>query len=542
MASSRPCDHRPIPDDPSRPEGPATRHQVWARWRVPRQDGPLRRSTTDRMAGGVAGGLSARFGIDANVIRLLFAVLSIGDGSGFALYVLAWLVMTRQGESAPIGRRALADRRTVALGLALATILGCLLLALVAVGLGFAANLIWPVSLGAAGLVVVWRAASADERAFLDQLVEQAPVLGLPDHRTRRALAGRVVVGVVLVAAGLGGLVATRHPTGATLEAMASAAVVVVGFLVVFGPWWLALARDLAVERRQRVRTEERADMAAAVHDSVLQTLALIQRSSADPAEVTRLARAQERELRAWLFGARPPGSFGASDVATLAAGVALIERDVEESHRVAVESVVVGDCELTDELRALLAAGRARRPSTPPPGRAPPRSRCSPRSSRAGCRCSCATGARDSIPTPSVRTTGASPIRSGPGWPATAGRPHPQRPGAGHGGGAGHAPAPGPVMSAGHRPAGLPGRRPPVVPFRGPGRARARGRGGGRGRRGGGGHRADRRTPARRRPGRRAHARRRRPGRHRGGAGRPIPTCVSWPCRSPTRPRTSSA
>jgi signal transduction histidine kinase len=99
--------------------------------------------------------------------------------------------------------------------------------------------------------------------------------------------------------------------------------------------------------------------MAAAIHDSVLQTLALIQRSSADPREVTRLARAQERELRAWLFDARSPGSFDAAEVTTLAQGVSVIERDVEESHGAAVETVVVGDCPLTDELRALLAAGR---------------------------------------------------------------------------------------------------------------------------------------------------------------------------------------
>ncbi|HXQ76007.1 MAG TPA: PspC domain-containing protein [Acidimicrobiales bacterium] len=319
----------------------------------------MRRGTTDPMVGGVAVGLSARFGIDVTVVRLLFAVLTIGDASGFALYVLAWLVIPRQGETASIARRALADRRAVALGLATATVLGCVLLALDALGLSFVANLVWPVSFGAAGLVVVWRAASDEEKAFLHQVIEEAPVPGLPDARTRRALVGRIVVGVILVAGGLGGLVATRHPTGATLEAVTSAAVVIAGFLVVFGPWWLALARDLAVERRERVRTEERADMAAAIHDSVLQTLALIQRSSADPREVTRLARAQERELRAWLFEARPPGSFDPSSVTTLAQGVAVIENEVEESHGVPVESVVVGDCALDDGLRALLAAGR---------------------------------------------------------------------------------------------------------------------------------------------------------------------------------------
>jgi signal transduction histidine kinase len=311
------------------------------------------------MAGGVAGGLSARFGIDANLLRLVFAVLSIADGSGFALYVLAWLVMTRQGETVSIGRRALADRRTVALGLAVATVLGCALVALAALGLGFVASLIWPVSLGTTGLVVVWRDASDDETAFLRQVVEQAPVVGYPDRGTRRALVARVVVGALLVAGGLGSLVATRHPTGATLEAVVASAIVIVGFLVVFGPWWLAVARDLSVERRERVRTQERADMAAAIHDSVLQTLALIQRSSGDAREVTRLARAQERELRAWLFDARPPGSFDPALVTTVAGAVSVIESEVEESHGVAVVTVVVGDCPLNDALRALLAAGR---------------------------------------------------------------------------------------------------------------------------------------------------------------------------------------
>ena len=167
------------------------------------------------------------------------------------------------------------------------------------------------------------------------------------------------MVGTLVVAAGLGGLVASRHPTLDTIETVVAANVVIVGFLVVFGPWWLRLARDLAVERRERVRTEERANMAATVHDSVLQTLALIQRAAGDQGEVTRLARAQERELRAWLFEGRPPGSFNDAEVSRVSQAVSIIERDVEASHRVAVETVTVGDCELTVELRALLAAGR---------------------------------------------------------------------------------------------------------------------------------------------------------------------------------------
>jgi len=328
-------------------------------WRAPKARGPLRRSTTERMVGGVAGGLSSRLGIDANVIRALFVLLSIADGTGFALYVLAWLVIPMVGEDDSIARRALADRRAIGLALAFAAGLAAVLLTLDALGFSVAAGLIWPVSLGVAGLVVVWRLADGDERAFLRELVEQTPLLATAEHRTRRGTVTRVLVGTVLVVAGLGGLVAARHATVATLESVVAAGAVIAGFLVVFGPWWLRLARDLASERRERVRTEERADMAAAVHDSVLQTLALIQRAATDPRAVTRLARAQERELRAWLFEGQRPGSFDRTTVSTVSEAARAIEREVEENHGIAVETVAVGDCLLTDDLRSLLAAGR---------------------------------------------------------------------------------------------------------------------------------------------------------------------------------------
>ena len=236
------------------------------------------------MAGGVAGGLSARFGIDANLIRFAFVLVAIGAGTGLAAYVVAWLAMPAEGTSTSIGRRALADRRTVAVALAFITALVAVLLVLAAVGLSFAANLIWPVSIAVGGLVVVWRC--ADDRGAGPPRASSwggARSSGPPEHRTRRATVARVVVGVVLVAVGLGSLVASAHPTLATVKVVLAANVVIVGFLVVFGPWWLRLARDLAVERRERVRNEERANMAATVHDSVLQTLALIQRAVGRP-------------------------------------------------------------------------------------------------------------------------------------------------------------------------------------------------------------------------------------------------------------------
>jgi signal transduction histidine kinase len=126
--------------------------------------------------------------------------------------------------------------------------------------------------------------------------------------------------------------------------------------VVLLGPWWLRIARDLAVERQARVRAEERADIAARVHDSVLQTLALIQRRADQPQQVVALARAQERELRSWLFDGRAPGSVGGG---TLADGVRLIQQEVEAQHGVAVEAVTVGDCPLDDNLAALLGAAR---------------------------------------------------------------------------------------------------------------------------------------------------------------------------------------
>ena len=310
------------------------------------------------MGGGVAGGLSARFGLDANLIRFAFVLVAIGAGTGLAAYVVAWLVVPAQGSTTSIGRRALADRRTVGLALAFVTGLVALVLVLGALGLSFADNLVWPVSIAVGGLVLVWRGADEEERAHLGELIGRAPLIGTPERRTRRATVVRIVVGGLLVAGGLGGLVASRHSTLDALKTVLIANVVIVGFLIVFGPWWLGLARDLAVERRERVRSEERANMAATVHDSVLQTLALIQRAAGDHGEVTRLARAQERELRAWLFEGRSPGSF-TGEVSTVSQAVTVIEGDVEASHRVAVESVTVGDCELTVELRALLAAGK---------------------------------------------------------------------------------------------------------------------------------------------------------------------------------------
>jgi len=207
----------------------------------------------------------------------------------------------------------------------------------------------WPTFLAAGLVILIWRNANESEKEFIDN--EVIPLLGTDFHgRGRRLFMLRIAIGLVLAAVGIVILV-HGHATLAALRLVGGAALVVGAAIIIFGPWWLSLVRDLIVERQARVRAED-------VHDSVLQTLALIQRSSDDPQVVVRLARAQERELRAWLFEGRPPGAIS-EDATMLAEGVSLLQQQVEADHGITVQVVVVGDCELDDALRALLDAAR---------------------------------------------------------------------------------------------------------------------------------------------------------------------------------------
>ncbi len=133
------------------------------------------------------------------------------------------------------------------------------------------------------------------------------------------------------------------------------------------GPWGLRLWRDLDAERAARARESERADIAAHLHDSVLQTLALIQRRSDDPVQVARLARAQERDLRDWLYGSGPAGG------GTLAAQVKGAAAEVEDRHGVSVDVVVVGDRAEDERTTALVAALREAMVNAVRHGRDPP-------------------------------------------------------------------------------------------------------------------------------------------------------------------------
>src|SRR5262249_3059218 len=147
------------------------------------------------------------------------------------------------------------------------------------------------------------------------------------------ATLARVLAGALLIAIGTSTLLAPKHLTSADIMAAFAALGVIAGFALILAPWWLRLGRELAGERRERARAEQRAEMAEHIHDSVLQTLALIQRAAGDPQQVQRLARAQERQLRAWLFDGEPAGPLGLEEPTTVSGALLALQRDVESVH-----------------------------------------------------------------------------------------------------------------------------------------------------------------------------------------------------------------
>ena len=297
---------------------------------------PLVRPRSGRLLAGVAAGTASHLRQDPLVVRIAFAVLAT-TGIGVVVYGLLWLTMpvAAPGEDpepgtvqlgAGTGRRQLFI--LVLLGLAASALFGQVLTSSGALAL--------PLILVAVGLAVIWRQLDADR------------TLALPG--VRWALAGGVVLaagGVILLLATTGQLTAARDGFTATL-------VILTGVALATAPIWRRLLDSRSEERAARVRSEERASVAAHLHDSVLQTLALIQRHADDHQAVSRLARSQERELRAWLYDPKVVREGG-----TWAGLVAGMVAEVESDHALIVDPVVVGDAPIDDGLAALGAATR---------------------------------------------------------------------------------------------------------------------------------------------------------------------------------------
>jgi signal transduction histidine kinase/phage shock protein PspC (stress-responsive transcriptional regulator) len=291
-----------------------------------------------RVVAGVAAGFARHYGVDVAVVRAALVVLTFAAGLGLVLYA-AGAVLSKpslpegDASSVPTDRR-----RTVAVGLVAAG----LLLVVRSTGLWLGDAVMAVVVVLVAGVAVL--AVVGDEVAAESRLA--AFIAGR--HARARVLVGAGFLVVGLVAVGVADPV-----SGPVRVGVFAAAISIVGVALLVGPRIARLAQAAAEERRQRIRSEEREAMAAHLHDSVLQTLALIQRNADDPRRTASLARQQEHELREWLFGGDAPMA------ATVAAAMGTMAREVEARYDVRVEMVSVGDAPLDDSLSALVAATR---------------------------------------------------------------------------------------------------------------------------------------------------------------------------------------
>ncbi len=335
---------------------------------------PLRDLRRDRENGKVAGvcaGLGKRLQVDPLLIRFAFVATTLASGVGLVAYVLAWILMPAEaapGDTAVAAIEAHGRRGTVEVALGAGLLLLAVLLALRELGLPFSDVLVWPLALVAAGGALIWHRSTgsgpapvASERppsaALTAPRDAAAPADGAPAPATesRPAVISRIGIGVTLVIAAAIVFLQFTGALAAATDVALAALVVAIAFGVIFAPWFVRLATSLTAERAERIRSQERAEVAAHLHDSVLQTLALVQKRAGDPREVAALARRQERELRTWLSGtpARADGERW------LAAELEAAAQEVEEAHGVPIDVVAVGDARLDRDGEALVAAAR---------------------------------------------------------------------------------------------------------------------------------------------------------------------------------------
>ncbi|GII53132.1 histidine kinase [Planotetraspora thailandica] len=297
----------------------------------------LVRPVKGRVIAGVAQGAAAQLRLDPVVLRLAFVLLTVIDGLGFVAYAALWMFTPKEQVK---GRGPARDWGQFAA-------YGVLWLVLAGFGWvtgassgGFGS---WPIAVGGIGALILWQQADPGRRQrWMTGAVKQV-----------RTTWVRTIIGALLVAVGAVGFLAASGELAKARTGLVFTAVVVGGILMIAAPYLASLVKELQRERTERIRQEERAEVAAHVHDSVLHTLTLIQRNAHDPREVTRLARSQERELRNWLYQPKQDAD------ATLAAAVRRIAAEEEDAHGVPIEVVCVGDCELTEGLSALLHAAR---------------------------------------------------------------------------------------------------------------------------------------------------------------------------------------
>ena len=288
---------------------------------------------------GVCAGVAAHLRVPVRTVRWIFVGAGLLAGAGVLFYL--WLALTVPSGAAPQNRPRLArllpslrDPRSQNMvgQIALAGILLLIAATLVAIRVGVDVAGAWALPL----LVVIGGAALAWSQ--LDAIEHGAQSGDVRSRPSRSAVLVRVGGGVALAVIGMVLLIGQGQGPGQVLRGVLAGVAVLAGAALVLAPWWLRLWRQLITERAARAREAERADIAAHLHDSVLQTLSLIRSRADDPDQVARLARAQERELRQWLYADRPaPGD-------SVAAALREVAGEVEDQHGVAIDVVTAGD------------------------------------------------------------------------------------------------------------------------------------------------------------------------------------------------------
>lgn len=315
----------------------------------------LYRARYHRMVAGVASGIAAHTGIPVTRVRVAFVLLLGLSGFGLLLYAAFWAVLPPE----PTSANAEPPKREIGQILPFVAIgLGVVLTQVLLFGsLGVAGTAGWLVAIIAVGAGIIWHQSDPERRRQWSETLPQVPWLGaVVDESDRRAFLLRFIGGGVLVAVGIIGVVAVYAPRGdfgAVLNGVIFALVGLAGVAVVAAPVLWRTYNQLRTEREGRIREQERAEVAAMVHDQVLHTLALIQRNAGDVKVVQRLARGQERSLRNWLY--KP----SASPTERFAAALEQAAAEVEDTYAVTVEAVVVGDRENDERVNALVAAAR---------------------------------------------------------------------------------------------------------------------------------------------------------------------------------------
>jgi signal transduction histidine kinase/phage shock protein PspC (stress-responsive transcriptional regulator) len=329
-----------------------------------RRERPLRRDPAAGIVGGVLAGIAAQLGWDVRLVRVLFLVgVVVTGGLLLAAYAVGWLLIPAAQSGGRAAPAPVPGRRRgwqLGLGVGLLTTSG--LLVFRELGLWWSDAVVWPLVLAVAGATLLWaqtRRADATaaagpvapraERAPSDQ---SAPAAALtPASRLRDLYRGGFGVALVVGAALL--FLSQVDALGAARDAAFTAIVAIFALALILAPFIWRLGRSLAAERAERVRSQERAEMAAHLHDSVLQTLTLMQMRADDPREVAALARRQQRELRAWLAAGGEAGED------RFAAALRAAAEEVEDAYRITVDVVAVGDADLDEPAAALVAATR---------------------------------------------------------------------------------------------------------------------------------------------------------------------------------------